>query len=613
MLDLDDLSRFIVTCQEDSLAEASRTLGIAPSSLSASLTALAAELGLKLFDRTGRGLAPTASAHWLFREALNVLHAERAARRIPHANVPVARPISVTVFPSVALGRLDRAIGHAMNRVAALAPDVCFRLEGPSQERDRETGSKTVPQVVLRYDIHPDAVAGPQREIVALDRLVLAQRSHDPGSRVDAPAAADRPILVPRIGGVSLRAIKERLDTTGLARRLDLAFVEDDPASLAVLLASGQDVTVLLPESALPARLLRRGVITRPTVPTVDLAIVAILRDRDAAGNAWVAAVREALVGADATLAMRPEITSRQFHFFGLLWRSLSVTEAARRAGVAQPAVTEQLGRLERTVAARLFVRTRAGLTPTDEGRRFESVATLLGKAQDGIALQRLSVGDQMNGLFELGILPSVGSDSFLVSRVAQAIEAWRQLHPGVRLRVVEQPNVVIRERVRRGTLRLGIITLRSPRMARVDLGSSEALALVFNRATALVAEGPVVFSALTQLPLVLPTAQFGLRQLIDAAARMRGVMLKPVLEVDSLAMCLALVRKGRLGTILPPSDVMQLVASGELASRMIENPRIVRTLQIVYSTARTLTDAERNLVKLLRSHLTASEKSIRE
>ena len=178
---------------------------------------------------------------------------------------------------------------------------------------------------------------------------------------------------------------------------------------------------------------------------------------------------------------------------------------------------------------------------------------------------------------------------------------------PGLSLRVLEQPNVTLQERIRRGTLDLGIISIRSRQMARFDLGSSEALAFVANPRSALAPRGQALdFEALARLPLVLPTAQFGLRQLIDDAGRARGIKLHPVIEVDSLSMCLALVRESRLGTILPPSDVGRLVEAGELTLHPIQRPRVVRTLQIIYSTDRALSEPERDLVRLLRAQLAA-------
>ncbi len=45
-----------------------------------------------------------------------------------------------------------------------------------------------------------------------------------------------------------------------------------------------------------------------------------------------------------------------------------SVSDAARRCGYSQPAVSHQLGALERHLTRRLFVRSATGMRLTDEG-----------------------------------------------------------------------------------------------------------------------------------------------------------------------------------------------------------------------------------------------------
>jgi len=54
---------------------------------------------------------------------------------------------------------------------------------------------------------------------------------------------------------------------------------------------------------------------------------------------------------------------------FVAVYRSGSVTDAARLRGVSQPAASQQLAALERAVGTSLFVRSPAGMAPTERGR----------------------------------------------------------------------------------------------------------------------------------------------------------------------------------------------------------------------------------------------------
>lgn len=74
------------------------------------------------------------------------------------------------------------------------------------------------------------------------------------------------------------------------------------------------------------------------------------------------------------------------------VYRAGSVTAAAHRLGMSQPAVSERLGRLERQVGTDLFVRSPRGVTPTPAGERF---AAEVGAPVDSLrAAMRSVVGE---------------------------------------------------------------------------------------------------------------------------------------------------------------------------------------------------------------------------
>ncbi len=87
----------MTACQEAGLGRAVEVLGIAPSSLSDRLKSVEGELGFKLFERARRGLVSNASAQWLFRESINILHAEALARRLLRGDAYAARLVTIEV------------------------------------------------------------------------------------------------------------------------------------------------------------------------------------------------------------------------------------------------------------------------------------------------------------------------------------------------------------------------------------------------------------------------------------------------------------------------------------------------------------------------------------
>jgi DNA-binding transcriptional LysR family regulator len=67
---------------------------------------------------------------------------------------------------------------------------------------------------------------------------------------------------------------------------------------------------------------------------------------------------------------------------FLAVYRSGSVTEGAQHRGLTQPAASQQLASLERTVGQSLFVRKPSGMEPTDRGRQLYA---MVAEALDGL------------------------------------------------------------------------------------------------------------------------------------------------------------------------------------------------------------------------------------
>jgi DNA-binding transcriptional LysR family regulator len=60
----------------------------------------------------------------------------------------------------------------------------------------------------------------------------------------------------------------------------------------------------------------------------------------------------------------------RQLNYFLCLYEEGSVTHAARRLNIVQPALSMQLAKLEEELGQRLFDRGAQGLRPTADGHR---------------------------------------------------------------------------------------------------------------------------------------------------------------------------------------------------------------------------------------------------
>lgn len=62
-----------------------------------------------------------------------------------------------------------------------------------------------------------------------------------------------------------------------------------------------------------------------------------------------------------------------RLRIFDVLARTGSFTLSARELGISQPAVSQNIAELEKTLDAQLFTREKGGVSLTDKGRLFKS------------------------------------------------------------------------------------------------------------------------------------------------------------------------------------------------------------------------------------------------
>jgi len=608
MIELRPLGYFVTACRCDTLARAAQELGIALSTLSTTLKALEEELGLALFRRVNYGLYPTAGARWLMRVAEPLLDSEAFAQR--WIGAPQSRParrLAVELGLTFTIGGIGEAIERAIEAMGAERPDI---LVDPlwADERDSPAvgslaeGWPDLPSSHLSIALAPERTRGRAVTLLA-DRWVFACRlpagTEKPASAADLAAGR---LIVPALAPPLI----EQADRYFTQNKISgVRFVNEHPAELPRLIDDYPDSALFVPESLVSRRLgFLRVKTVAPRAP-LSMNIIARVAAPNAVTASFIRHVKRAFSGPARVQARRPEISLRQIHYFNMVHRLRRVSAAAHGANLTQPALSEQLHKLERTLDTRLFERRGDGVIPTADGDRFAHVAKMI-----ETGLTRITAGDAAapappSRRIAVGILPSVSQHGHLVNRITEAVLAVQERHPTLKLMVHEAPNGTLQDWVMRGLVGVAIVETGLPHMPRLPLGSSEGLAAVAHMRHGLLPPGPVKFADLIKLPLALPTGRFGLRQLVEAAAEERGLRIQPYMEIDALTMAAALLARAPVATVLPPSAVRRELEDGELTAHPIVDPVIARRLFVIYSGERSLSEPERDLVSTLRGRLT--------
>ncbi len=263
----------------------------------------------------------------------------------------------------------------------------------------------------------------------------------------------------------------------------------------------------------------------------------------------------------------------KQIQYFIALFEDGSVTRAAKRLNIVQPALSMQIAKLEDELHQSLFERGAHGMTPTAAGRLMYRLFLPIMRDLQHARMQLMQRDEIVTGHVSLGIIASVTE-----TVLADALSRFHAQYPHVEVTVADGYSATFIDLVTGGQLDAALIN--RPR-ARLSLDSEPLLDEEMVLATG-VAAGPALpsvieFGQLQDLDLVLPTKRHGLRGVLDAAAQSADVLLAPRFEIDVLSAIVKLVENTRFATILPRIVVERSVQRGTMRAYPILAPRIVR------------------------------------
>jgi LysR family transcriptional regulator, nitrogen assimilation regulatory protein len=292
----------------------------------------------------------------------------------------------------------------------------------------------------------------------------------------------------------------------------------------------------------------------------------------------------------------------RQLRYFLRVADLKSFSRAAATVGIAQPALSRQIRKLEEELGADLFYRDGRGAILTDAGKQYcEKLRTLL-RQLDQAGTEVMATKDVPAGEVLLGVPPQLGA-----VLIAQLIQRFRDRFPLARLRVSEAFSYQIAEWLSAGRIDVGFVyePLEYRHLEKV-LMVEEMLYVVSHPGDPLTAGCSVPFHTILELPLIVPDLPSTLRARVEDVAARRGAAPRYSIEVDSLPAIKRLVRDGAGYTILPHAAVSDEVTHGLLSAAPIVDPPVSRPLALAVPLKGALSLATRKLIDLIADQVRA-------
>ena len=270
----------------------------------------------------------------------------------------------------------------------------------------------------------------------------------------------------------------------------------------------------------------------------------------------------------------------RILRYFVAIAEEGSISRAAERLHVAQPALSAQIRNLEGELGSQLLHRIPRGVVLTEAGTK------LLGHARQIVRSLTLARDDLLgDAAATIGSVTVSFPQSVAMVLTAPLVEEVLRSLPRVSLSVRESNTGYVPELLRTGRIDAGFVFreadtvgLKARRLLDEDLlviGPAGA----FPAGPAGIAPKPARFTRLAQLPLVSPGRPHSLRELLNDYARRARIELRVVVEVDAIPQIKALVAAGIGYAVLSCNSVREDVQAGRISAARIMAPSLQRSV----------------------------------
>jgi DNA-binding transcriptional LysR family regulator len=267
----------------------------------------------------------------------------------------------------------------------------------------------------------------------------------------------------------------------------------------------------------------------------------------------------------------------RQLKYFVKIVETGSFSRAAEALYVAQPALSAQVAQLEQELQCQLLSRSSRGVRATPAGMQFYRGAVTTLKHVESLRMVGAQRSAQVAGNVVVGV-PASAAALFAVPLLRRI----RELHPAIRLSLIETPSAFIGDMLVQGRLDVSVLFENSAVRGISSLAVLEEDLFLIGSSL----EGrEASLCALDGMDMVMPAQPNSVRSLLDQACAASGVQLQMIAEISSPAIMLQLAREGLAATVLPWSVIGAQPAAERLSMIRLLDAGLQRRISVAHAT----------------------------
>jgi DNA-binding transcriptional LysR family regulator len=289
----------------------------------------------------------------------------------------------------------------------------------------------------------------------------------------------------------------------------------------------------------------------------------------------------------------------RQLAYFVAVAEERNFTRAAQRIPIAQPAISQQIRRLESELGQPLFLRDRRGIRLTPAGQALLPHARATLEAASGGRDAVAALSGLLTGRLAVGLVHPLPD-----RRLPRLLGAFHRAHPGIELTLREDQTDALLAALAAGQLHAALIGQgrydRPPLDVASLLVAREPLVVAVHPTHPLASRGQVPLRALRTEPMVTLTRASKLRSTLETACQAAGFAPRIVAETSELGVLVELATEQLGVAVLPASG---LAGTAGLVRLRLTHPQLDRRILLVWRPAAS-PPAARAFLALAHQHL---------
>tara|TARA_R110000744_G_scaffold177600_2_gene296537 strand:+ start:307 stop:1188 length:882 start_codon:yes stop_codon:yes gene_type:complete len=271
-------------------------------------------------------------------------------------------------------------------------------------------------------------------------------------------------------------------------------------------------------------------------------------------------------------------------------------TRAALKIGIAQPALTIAIQKLEHEVGLKLINRAEKNALLTAEGEVLYKLATELLNQAKQVELTLEDLKNLEQGTIRFGVSAMMGSYYF-----PKVLTEFKQKYPKIKIQLIDQGTAALEKMLQNGELDLALIRgdLENPQLRYTELINEEIVAGMSNLHP-LALEQTISLEQFCQQPLVLFHEGYFLREVVSQYAKDHHLDLDIRMETNLIELQKSLVRN-EVGITTCLSRILH---NEQKMTSVPFEPNIEFKLSLAWKKSHSLSNASKAFMSFLSSTL---------